>query len=258
LSAFSTSNFLGLAFGALLASFLVTRLSMFQIAIVDSITFGMSAILCSILSISTTPSTTKQSSFRSFDTWGVIRNSNLLRSSLFHLVVLTGLIQGFHNIARTAVPVLHFDTGKVGIQNTQLAFTIGVTLGAILVLRSAVVKKHFYFNPSVYLVVACFFAVFALKMPTFEMAMIFYFLFALTFEISFTKLQNNIVLNTNKNQVGNIFSFFQMVASLALVMFILLFGKITDTYSIWASSIVLLSMAFIATCFLKWDIECDT
>lgn len=156
----------------------------------------------------------------------------LFRTSL-QLFVICGVFQGFHNVARTALPMKHLGLGITGATHLQLVSAIAIVLGALFVFRfMSDSKRTFLHHPSTLIGVTAI----AMPLPYLVhspiVAFTLYFAFIFAFEVAYTRVQNEVVVTTPTAAMGHVAAFNQGVNNAVMAVVILAASAAIDSVAV--------------------------
>jgi predicted MFS family arabinose efflux permease len=251
-STFNSSYYLGIAAGTLLTPFLVECLSLLQIAVFDSITFAVSSAIYFLLYHKNSGQekadiiVDQRSSTQIFKAL-LSKRPLVLASGL--AVTNVGLFQGYHNVARTALPLGYFISGSMGVAMLQTVNILGIMAGLFFVSSYLVRRKKDLLNSEL---VWFSMAGVLMSLPLFTsdqtIGLVFYFCFAFCFEVAFVLLQNKIVLTASREELSILSLFNQSAMSGSMALCVLIVGRSVDRFGLLSAtvslSLVAISIAF--------------
>lgn len=226
---FNNSYYLGGALGGVLGSLLAGHVSVITAAVIDAATFGVSA--CCYRWLPNVAAPRAQAAHRH----GILRQirnvlwgRRELALSTVYFVIAVGVFQGFHNAARTIVPihVLHLD--DVVVMRLQIVGGAAIFLGAVAV---AVLLR--WIDTGRYLGVAVN-TITAVALATVPHASgpislyCYYFGFLFLFEFAFTTAQADIIQRCPPTELVALTSFTSAMSTGLLVVCTLLTGGLSD------------------------------
>ncbi|EOY4514629.1 MFS transporter [Vibrio vulnificus] len=230
-SLFGTGTFIGIAFGSLLGAGLVEIFPLKWIAVIDGVTFLISGFLFYTLwkRTGSQPHATAQSEGSWRQSFSVLKSMPLLRRNFVWVILTTALLQGFHNVGRTLLPIELLDLGEQGVMLLQAIASVSFFLGALFV----TVMMQDESNPWVRLpwLIALFSITLmqaSLMIPIVWISLLSYALYLFVFEIAFTFCQKNLVVQCPESSMGAISSTAQSMSTLGMVVMILAGGAMSD------------------------------
>lgn len=245
-SLFGTSMYLSSGVGAIVGGAIAEQLTFLGVALVASVfSLVASVIYLGLAHASVAPPKRATgggvtATFRS--------HPELFRLSL-QLFVICGVFQGFHNVARTALPMKHLALGVVGSTQLQLLSSIAIVLGALFVFRfMSEPKRTLLYHPSA-LIAATAIAMplpYLVHSPVASFALYFAFIFA--FEVAYTRVQNEVVVTTPVAAMGHVAAFNQGVNTASMAVVILVASATVDQVTVslvalgWAALSVVASV----------------
>ncbi|NMD81424.1 MFS transporter [Klebsiella sp. DNRA6] len=221
---------------------LITWLGMNYNGLQALVYFALLSHLANIFFYLILPSTSHESDFHKKDNKyshfrGVkaLYNDKRIFSSFILLIIITSFLQGFHSVARVALPSLFEDASLSDVSLLQTS--IGpIILGALVTysfLRKKKVnaKKILYFS----IMLSVIFLFILSFVESKKIGFIFYLIYFFFFEISYTLLNNDIVVNCKKEESSYIISSVQALVLSSLAIVTLLLGGVSDLLSITIS-----------------------
>lgn len=241
-SLFGTSMYLSSGLGAIAGGLLAAQLTFLGVAVVAA---GLS-LIASLTYLALTRSAVAPPRKASVTSaWAVFRRQPELLRNTLQIFVICGVFQGFHNIARTALPMKHLPLGVTAATHLQVISSVGIVLGALFVFRFMSDAKHSVFRHPVVLVGLTALAMplpYLVTTPAISFALYFAFIFA--FEVAFTRVQNQIIVTTPVAAIGHVAAFNQGVNTALMAVVILIGSAAIDlsTVLLVASGLAALSV----------------
>jgi predicted MFS family arabinose efflux permease len=255
-SVFNTSYFIGIALGSLISAILTARTSLFNIAVIDGLSFVVSAVLYYFAFDSQQAQRQVFSrSLRLLSALQTIYGRPILFLNLLLLLVSIGVFQGFHNIARSALPIGLLGLPESGLQITQLIFTVGVTLGAFFVSRYYQRDSGLKIQPRTFIFLSALVMTTSCITRHVVSSFFFYFLYAFFFEVCFTKFKNELMLRTPKEEIGQVMAVVQVGSTAILASSILGFGWLADMFGLLPVAAAMATICIAATYSLSQKLE---
>ncbi len=226
---FNNSYYLGGALGGVLGSLLAGHVSVITAAVIDAATFAVSA--CCYRWLPSVSAPRAQAGHRH----GIVRQvRNVLRGrrelalAAGYLVLAVGAFQGFHNAARTIVPVRVLRLDDVVVMRLQIVGGAAIFLGAVAVpvlLRWTGTGRHLGVVVNTVTAVALA-AVPHASGPT--SLYCYYFAFLFLFEFAFTAAQADLIQRCPPTELVALTSFTSAAGTGLLVTCTLLAGGLSD------------------------------
>lgn len=175
--------------------------------------------------------------------------NQLIRKPFIYLLIVTGFLQGFHNIARASLPAFIEGADLLDISFLQVGVGPAILLGltAYSYLRKKVTSRE-----TIFLVSSFLSALTLLLVPIFTykyISVLFYLLYMFFFEIAYSKLYNDIMLLCTKEEIANISTVTQVSVMGAMAIVILLLSSIISLTSPFTALLVTSAVIFIMTIF---------
>lgn len=175
--------------------------------------------------------------------------NQLIRKPFIYLLIVTGFLQGFHNIARASLPAFIEGADLLDISFLQVGVGPAILLGltAYSYLRKKVTSRE-----TIFLVSSFLSALTLLLVPIFTykyIPVLFYLLYMFFFEIAYSKLYNDIMLLCTKEEIANISTVTQVSVMGAMAIVILLLSSIISLTSPFTALLVTSAVIFIMTIF---------
>ncbi|SMF99809.1 MFS transporter [Burkholderia singularis] len=227
-STFNLSYYLGGVLGGVLGSVLVSRVSLLGVAQISAAAFVFSAS-CYALLPNVTPQRRAAPVAR-----GAIASAaaaamkhRALFSAFCYLCVATGVFQGFHNAARTILPIRTMALSDTAVMQLQVASGIAIVLGALAVSIMPKLVKLGHFGFAVNLLASA-----SLYATTFAQSrtqlLALYFAFIFLFEVAFTAAQSALIQTSEPEDIVTLTAGSNAIGTGLLVFFALLTGWLAD------------------------------
>ncbi len=240
---FNNSYYLGGALGGALGALLAGHVSMTTAAAIDAATFVVSACCYAWLPNVSAPAQepgTRRGVWHSVS--GTLRGSSELTRAVVYLVLAVGLLQGFHNAARTIVPIRLLHLGGTDVMRLQLVSGSAVFLGAVAVpvlLRRVETARRL----NLLLTFAAAAAMGLLPhMPGAMTLFGLYFGYMFVFEFIFTSAQATVIQRCPPAGLVALTSFTNAVGTGLLILCTLLTGGLSDVV---AFGVIAVAMALV-------------
>jgi len=161
----------------------------------------------------------------------IIRDRGLWQPMVV-LLSLSGIIQGFHNVARTSIPLSVLGMGQSGVSQLQVYVCIGLVVGAILATRLPHPLRGSK-SLSVWLLVSMVCAFLPLMDIVSEQGVLVrYGVFMFIFEIAYVVAQTLLITNVAKDEIAVVSSFMGPALLASMVGGTTAFGVIIDSFGI--------------------------
>ncbi|HBM8317468.1 TPA: MFS transporter [Enterobacter cloacae] len=229
-SLLGTSTFIGIALGSLGGALLVDSIAPGWIAVIDSLTFVISGML--YLSLwRRTPVTDQRPAERKGGMRAALqtlRGWPDLRRQFVWVLVSTAFLQGFHNVARTLLP-LQLGMGEQGIMLLQALASASFFFGAMAVaLLMQGESRNWRSQPWFISLLSAALLQFSLLVPSMTASLVSYALYLFVFEIAFTFCQKNMIVLCPQEYLGAISSAAISASTLGMVAVIAVGGALSD------------------------------
>jgi predicted MFS family arabinose efflux permease len=235
---FNNSYYLGGALGGVLGSLLAGHVSMMTAGAVDALTFVVSACCYRWLPQVSAP---VAEGLRH----GVVRQATMaLRSqrelavAVIYLILAVGIFQGFHNTARTVVPIRMLHLADSDVMLLQIVTGAAIFLGAVAVpvlLRWVGVHQRLGLAVNI---TASIVMVFIPEAGTPARLFIAYFVFLFLFEFAFTAAQATIIQRSSPADLVAITSLTNATGAGLLVVCTLATGALSNYVNFWAVALL--------------------
>jgi hypothetical protein len=230
---FNNSYYLGGALGGVLGTLLVGHVPVTTAAWIDGATFVVSACCYRWLPNISTPADHARGAGRPDGSWRktgtLLRGDSTLARAVIRLVLAVGVLQGFHNAARTILPISLLHLGQRDVMLLQVVSGAGIFLGAVavpLVLRWLPPGRSW---PDIAGVVVAVGAMAMLPhVPSAAAMFILYFIYLFTFEFIFTVAQATVIQQCPGGQLVMVTSVSGSAGTGLLIVCTLLTGGMSD------------------------------
>ncbi|WP_144170602.1 MFS transporter [Pseudomonas sp. Kh13] len=251
-------SFIGQALGALAGFLLVSHVSLFHIAIIDGVSYLLSALCCIKMASTDDQRESRSSGFNS--SWAgfaeIRRNENVrLYFMCFSFVVI--FFQSYNQVARTWIPLAWLDLGlRKGI--------IGEMIGCIGIVAGLLVVNFFLSSPKnvkglafVSIFLTCLFvsAPFVTISPILSLAL--YFVYMVFFEIGLMVSMNALLAACPQNRVASVMGLFYGFSFGGLTISGLSMAFAADYYRLPAVSLVLSVVAVVVLVGISYFSICS-
>jgi len=235
-SLFESSYYLGTGFGGLLGAYLIGKVGITAIALVDSTTFIIAAFFYASLKnlvVKEEPESADKS-------WKLgirhVRGNRQLFSTFSFLLLNVIIFQGLHNVARTVLPIQQLKLGMQGTQYLQIIFCLAITLATLLFAKYQCDKMDIKWSAWWRVLFTGLFLLCSAYSSSAIIGLSFYFLFAFQFEMSFLRHKTDMRLLCSKESIGHVSALFHSFAHLGMIVTILIFGKSSDWFGFPSAS----------------------
>lgn len=252
-SLFNTSYYLGGALGGLLGAVLAERLTLPEIAVIDALTFGFAAVCYLFLP----PEVHRAAAGRRPPTgriWREARRALARRPALlgnFHyLLLVTAIFQGFHNVARTPLPVGRLGLGADGLMLLQVLSSSAIVAGALFVtLFMQGPRGRIHSALLVAATAAAMLGAVLLRNPVASLAL--YTVFIFSFEVVFTKVQKDLILDCPEEAMPHVSALANPLQMALMMAVVFLGGGLLDHIGIVATALVVTAAAGIWMLYIR-------
>lgn len=239
-------SFLGQALGALAGFFLGSKISILHIALIDGLTFLVSALLCSGIVYACVDAKPAANDFKS--SWAgllEIRNNPRIRLYFIYLSWVVIIFQSYNQIARTWIPLAWLDFGLEKGITGELIGCGGILVGLLIAnsMPALKINKNILIFLSIFFTCSFLSAPFATKDPV--TSLFFYFVYMVFFEIGFMVSMNSLLVACPKHRVASVMSIFYAFSFGGLTVSGLLIAYSTDLYRLPVVSLILALISFI-------------
>jgi predicted MFS family arabinose efflux permease len=252
-SLFGTGTFIGIAVGSLLGAVLVEKVSLGWVALIDSLTFVVSGSLYFLLWLrhrameSAAPASNGSALRPAFD---ALREQPQLRRQFVWVILTTALLQGFHNVARTLLPINLLGLGEEGVMLLQAIASASFFFGALVVALLMQGENQSWRNqPWLIALLSIVLMQFSLLTPVVWLSLTGYALYLFVFEIAFTFCQKNMIVQCPQTAMAAVSSSALSVSTLGMVLAIVAGGALSDRVGLVATGWVFCALF---TAVLLW------
>lgn len=237
-SLFNTSYYLGGAVGSLIGTLLVGRLSIEEIALVNVATYlGAAALYLRLGRLPASrplPGVRRTSAY--LQAFGAIRDNPLLLAAFARLSITAGIFQGFHNVARTVMPLQEFGLAPSAVTALQALASMAILSGALFVGRFLQSDSRLQLDGT-FLIIATS-ALMMLPLVGFAPppAFALYFVFIFAFEVAFTKFQKDLVVHCRAEDMAAVASTNHAALTLSITITVLAIGFLADVWGLFGAA----------------------
>ncbi|WP_421336865.1 MFS transporter [Aeromonas veronii] len=186
-----------------------------------------------------------------------ITKNEKIRNSIYMLVLTTAVLQGFHTVARSSLPIALYK----GDVSSGLFLQSGI--GPVILLALWLYSYLLKINASRLLIynVALFFCGFFLLAMTYTdnlmVGVSLYWAYFFSYEIIYTKLNNDLMMSTTRDNVGDVISVSNAIVSVSMAIGIIFLGSIVDRFDfkIVITLCAMATFAFLISSLLKYKKE---
>ncbi|MEI2605641.1 MFS transporter [Erwinia aphidicola] len=238
-SLFGTGTFIGIALGSLLGAILVEKLPLGWVALIDSLTFLLSGALYFLLwrRNKTQESAALAASGSALrPAFQALRELPQLRRQFIWVIVTTALLQGFHNVARTLLPINLLGLGEQGVMLLQAIARVSFFSGALVVaLLMQGEDQSWRSQPWFIALISVVLMQLSLLTPVVWLSLAGYALYLFVFEIAFTFCQKNMIIQCPPSAMAAVSSSALSVSTLGMVLAIVAGGALSDRVGLVAT-----------------------
>lgn len=244
-SLFNTSQYLGGAVGGLLGAVLVERLTLVQIAAVDALTFGFAAACYLLLPAGLRrpdaggpPPTAR--------VWRIagraLSGRPALLANFHYLLLVTAVFQGFHNVARTPLPVGQLGLGAGGLMLLQVLSSTAIVAGALFV-ALFMQGRGGRVSPALLVAgtAAAMVGAVTLRDPLASLALYTVFIFG--FEVAFTKVQKDVIVDCPDEAIAHVSALANALQMASMMGVVFLGGGLMDRIGLAATALAVAAVA---------------
>ncbi|CAI2021801.1 MFS transporter [Serratia liquefaciens] len=238
-SLFGTGTFIGIAVGSLLGAALVEKVSLEWVAFIDSLTFVVSGSLYFLLWLrnrgveSAAPASSGSALRPAFD---ALRQQPQLRRQFVWVILTTALLQGFHNVARTLLPINLLGLGEEGVMLLQAIASASFFFGALVVALLMQGENQSWRNqPWLIALLSIVLMQFSLLTPVVWLSLTSYAFYLFVFEIAFTFCQKNMIVQCPQSAMAAVSSSALSISTLGMVLAIIVGGALSDRVGLVAT-----------------------
>jgi len=251
-SVFNTSTYIGAGLGGLLGSLVVEHLSLISIGAIDAGTFLVAAILYALVQPPTVESKA-QVPMDAFSVWrkakDVLSREHRLTEYVVSLVILTGVYQGFHVIARTVIPISILSVGPKGVTDYQIVTCVGLVSAGFFVYRFMCGEARGQYNPLALFCITSLSMISTVFAPNLLTGLISYLLFIFLFEVNYTKCMTLIIDRCPSEELPILLPFINSATMIAMVLVVFGGGQAMDDWGFVPVTIGLAGAALLLAIF---------
>lgn len=252
---FGTSYYLGGVLGGLLGAFVVTRIPLEEIVFLNVATYIFAAIAYQMLrekKVANLASSYagKANGKRLLGAWkhalNLLMEMPELRGAFLRLTLTAAAFQGFHNVARTVLPIKMF--GRVGsdVALLQSAASAAILIGALTVAWLTSARLGLRLGGTKLIAGVAFAMLLPLAVSSWVVFVILYFVFIFLFEVAFTVFQRDMVVACPTEHMAAVGAASQSTLSIALAVTALAAGALID---LAGAEVAAVGIALTATAF---------
>ncbi|WP_345456923.1 MFS transporter [Deinococcus aluminii] len=256
-SFFNTSQYLGSGLGGVVGLFLIAKLTLLNVALLDALTYLVAAVLyMGIVSQQKAPgssptlparpqpaATDAASSSAQSQGW---HGKPLLLLPLLMLIINAGFFQGFHNVLRVPLPT-HLGLGSQGVMTLQIITSLAIFLGAVhastQLIRFSSFEGYVVQAISAGAAVAMILAVF-LKLSWFNFVV--YFVFIYLFEVAYTIAMRDLIVQAPQEHMAMITASSTAYQTLTMTAIVVGGGFLADHLGLFPSTLAIGALALLA------------
>ncbi|WP_171013972.1 MFS transporter [Chitinivorax sp. B] len=237
-----TATFLGISIGSLIGAALVGKLTMLGITLADALTFLISGALYCSLSPLHAETAARPTGGRAsiWQVFSVVQQSPDMTRHFAYVVMTTAFFQGYHNIARTLLPVSHLQMGPQGVMYLQAiasaAFFVGAMFVALLMQQNNRAGKA---EPWVMCLWAAMAMLGSVLLQWTIPSLLVYAVYLFLFEMAFTFSQKNLITACPKENMAVVSSIGISASTLGIVVVIYLGGWLSDVMGLLSTTLVM-------------------
>ncbi|QDX31420.1 MFS transporter [Dickeya poaceiphila] len=238
-SLFGTGTFIGIALGSLLGAILVEKSPLVWVALIDSLTFLISGALYFLLwrrnrtQESSAPVASGSALRPAFE---ALRDLPQLRRQFIWVMVTTALLQGFHNVARTLLPVNLLGLGEQGVMLLQAIASVSFFTGSLVVAWLMQDESQSWRNqPWLIALISVVLMQLSLLTPVVWLSLSGYALYLFVFQIAFTFCQKNMIVQCPPSAMAAVSSSVLSLSTLGMVLAIVAGGVLSDQIGLVAT-----------------------
>jgi len=252
-STFNLSYYAGGVLGGLLGAALVTRVSLMAVCLVDASTFVFSAGCYLLLPRLGAPARVDGAGQRGAiaGTLALMRGDRALWTSVGYLVAAAGVFQGFHNAARTLLPIRHLGLADKAVMQLQMVSGAGIVAGAVLV---PLLGRHARARPLAFIVHAlaslCLWL--TAHVATATGLFLAYFVFIFLFEVAFTAAQARMIQSCRSEDMATLSAGSNALGTGLLIGCSLLSGWLSDRMPMQAIALLVAGFGLLWAVAIEW------
>lgn len=252
-STFNLSYYVGGVLGGLLGAALVMHVSLMTVCLIDATTFVFSAGCYLLLPKVGVPSRKATTARRGaiLDTLTLMRGDRALWAAVGYLVAATGVFQGFHNAARTLLPIRHLGLADTAVMQLQMVSGTAIVGGALLVplLGRRTQMRAFAFGVHVLASLSLWFTA---QVGTPLALFIAYFGFIFLFEVAFTAAQASMIQSCPAEAMPTLSAGSNALGTGLLIGFSLLSGWLSDRLPMSTVTLLVAGIGMLWALAVEW------
>ncbi|WP_156724705.1 MFS transporter [Streptomyces apocyni] len=246
---FNTSMLLGGGAGGVLGSVLGEHVSVLAVGALSAAAFTVSACCYAWLPQVSAGASEAE---RRPGTWaqvrGALRGQQRLALSVVYFVIAVGVLQGFHNVARTVIPVRVLDLGSPGVMNVQVIGGTALLLGAVAV-PALLPWLGTVRRLSLWILVAAAVAMgLAPHAVGASSLYVSYFAYLFLFEFLFITSQAQMIQDTAPDKLVALTTFTNAVGTTMMIAITLLAGALSDIMDFGTVGVALAGLVSVTGC----------
>lgn len=232
-SLYDSARYLGALCGGVLAMFFIHQMSSWQVSIINAgLLFG-SIGLYALLAFRPAIRPAKPQFFSYWkEVVGLLKKDKVVTAPLVHLIVITGLFQGFHYIARTTLPMEHL---SLSLNNAALmqgfvsfAFLFGALWVSHLIKRNIQSQRRYSLPFCILYTALALGASVITHIPWLGLTSYFFFLFF--FEVAYSLENNTFTVQCPIEHLSYMNAFKSGAATAAMALMTMLYGLMVDWF----------------------------
>jgi predicted MFS family arabinose efflux permease len=252
-STFNLSYYVGGVLGGLLGAALVVHVSLMTVCMVDAATFVFSAGCYLLLPKVCVPSRKSTTARRGAitDTLALMRSDRALWAAVGYLVAAIGVFQGFHNAARTLLPIRHLGLADTAVMQLQIVSGAAIIGGAVLVplLGRRAQMRALAFGVHVLASVCLWFTA---QVATLQSLFLAYFGFIFLFEVAFTMAQASMIQSCRAEDMATLSAGSNALGTGLLIGFSLLSGWLSDRMPMPTVALLVAAIGMLWALAVEW------
>lgn len=254
-----TGRFVGYSVGALAGSLLIPVISVRMITAIDALTFVIAGVLAFFLPAHVSAPSAGKSAVEEESKEITILNVFTRNPALkIHMILLSVIIvfQGFHNIARTVLPLHHLKIGIEGASILTFFSSIAISVGSYLASKLVAREGKQIQSPLGTIIITNAFMISAVVFSNqIVISIACYFFFLTFFEISFVISNNRLQIDCHKSEIGKIAAFKNSSLPLVMATSIFLLGFVSDHFPFLSISLFIAAGTTLLAVFAKISLK---
>ncbi|EKG31540.1 MFS transporter [Pseudomonas avellanae] len=249
-STFNLSYYLGGVLGGVIGGLLVGTFSLLAVSAISAATFAFSALCYTGLPhiTATRQSTSKRRGVLMSNLAIVIKEPQLF-AAFGYLCIATGVFQGFHNAARTILPIKVLELPDSAVMQLQIVSALGIILGALAVSLLPILVRWKNFGLLANTLTAICLLLTTLVHNNTQL-LIAYFLFIFLFEVSFTAAQSRLIQLSSSDDIVTITAGTNAFGSGLLIICALLAGGLADIIPFQTVGLLVGGLSLLLCCLI--------